>query len=211
MRAPRRRQRSGECQDFHIRTGRDFRRAEPFRLQCIGAASRTRVDLSRRQRLHRVRAATGLKNRHVQVRPQVDALERDAEKSVSLGTILRHADDFSPQVVDFADSRKRRDHDFLRGIVGDRRQDHRIGTIQPRANQRRHSRHRIIEIAGNQRLNIARAAAHEHHLRIKAMLMENPGLLSQCRNDHLLACGNVSDDNFFSLLPDGAIMAHGMV
>jgi hypothetical protein len=42
------------------------------------------------------------------------------------------------------------------------------------------------------------------------MLAENPGFLRQRRNDHLLACGNVSDDDFFSLLPNGAIMRrHG--
>jgi len=151
-----------------------------------------------------------LKNRHVHVRPQVDALERDAEKSVPLRTVLRHADDFSPQIFDFADSSKGRDHDFLCGIVGDRRQDHRIGTAQPRANQWRHSRHRVIEIAGNQRLNVARATAHEDNVRVEAMLAENPGFLRQRRNDHLLACGNVSDNNFFSLLPNGAIMRrHG--
>ncbi|HEX9265057.1 MAG TPA: hypothetical protein VF977_11860, partial [Candidatus Binatia bacterium] len=56
------------------------------------------------QRLHRIRAAAGLKNCHVDVRPQAGAFERDAQESVSLRTILRHANDLSPKFFEFVNS-----------------------------------------------------------------------------------------------------------
>jgi hypothetical protein len=42
-------------------------------------------------------------------------------------------------------------------------------------------------------------------LGIKTMLVKNSGLLSKRRDDHLLARGNVSNDDFLSLLRAGKI------
>jgi hypothetical protein len=41
--------------------------------------------------------------------------------------------------------------------------------------------------------------------------MENPGLLSECRDDHLLAGGDVSNDNLFPFLRAGKFIERDAV